>query len=111
MALNDRRHQVGGNRLDDGAWVEGYLIQCDKSDSGYCIWRKDGETYYMTDIEPDTVEPLVAPVLGKRWVDDPAGNVGACPCCGADVDDDEIYGGEWCRNCGQRLDWRDGENP
>ena len=109
--LKPTRYQVRGTRPDTGAQVEGYLIECEKSETGYCVWRKEGDTYHMTDVYPESVKPLAAAVLDKRWVDDPAGNVGTCPNCGADVDDDEIHGGEWCGNCGQRLDWQgDTEN-
>jgi DNA-directed RNA polymerase subunit RPC12/RpoP len=60
-------------------------------------------------INPDTIEPLAVEPANIRWVQDPAGYVGDCPNCGGAVDDDEIYGGEYCRRCGQRLDWKQHE--
>ena len=42
-------------RLDTGEWVEGYIIECDRSDSGYCIWRKIENEYHMTDINIESI--------------------------------------------------------
>lgn len=30
---------------------------------------------------------------------------GTCPCCGRRISD--IEGGNYCQNCGQRLEWRE----
>ena len=42
-------------RIDTGEWVEGYIIECDRSDSGYCIWRKIENEYHMTDIVVESI--------------------------------------------------------
>ena len=36
-------------------------------------------------------------------------NIADCPCCGATVRGIKNPFGDWCSNCGQKLDWSDEE--
>ena len=106
------RYMFRGRRVKDGEWVEGFLMMpVSRAHIEYCIQRIKPDEYGIrafTEIDLATVEPVAVPPKNINGIKEPVFMVGICPNCECYVEDDEIFGGEWCRHCGQRLDW--GEN-
>ena len=110
-----KRFMVRGKRTDTGKRVVGWLVEKakvrkSKADIVFAIRSRAGGTFSTHEIDPATIEPIAIKPTDVQWVKDPAGYVGYCPNCTAKIDDDEVYGSpNYCKYCGQRLDWSEVE--
>ena len=96
--MNAERYMCRGKRLDNGVEVVGYIWIIDKiPPAKYHITDKSGDTHF---VDPESIQPVAAKVESSGQV-----NKKKCPNCGIIVNPGENY----CYDCGQRLDWEDGD--
>jgi len=110
LNLIDERFMVKGRRRDNGELVCGYLVYTGQvvspfaiADDSVSVGACNDIMGYAHHIDGSTIEAVSAPVLFDGGRDGSETNYG-CPNCEAGLNP-ERGNPEYCRWCGQRLDW------
>ena len=73
---------------------------------------EDLQEFYYQDIFIESLDMAIQALekqIPKKPITRSNTNIADCPCCGATVRGIKNPFGDWCSNCGQKLDWRDEE--